>query len=116
MMLDDMPDTFPKPRRRFLTPRRLLVTGILGTIWAFSTVELRARQMRLGYDFASVRSRHIQLSREVEALRYACARRAAPTEILAQGKDLGLDLRPEPPRETRPAPRPQAARRRPGRP
>lgn len=113
-MNDGIPDPFPEPRRRFLTPRRLLVTGVLGTIWAFSTVEFRARQMRLGYDFAATRNRHVQLTREVEALRFACARRAAPTEILSQGKDLGLDLRPEPPREARPVR--QAARGRTGRP
>lgn len=98
------------PSPRFWTPRRLLAAGLLGAAWAFSTVALRARQMRLGYEFAAVRARHVQIEREVEALRFACARRAAPDEILTQGKGLGLDLRPEPAPDPRRARRPSSPR------
>lgn len=80
---------------------RTLWIGLVLVAWGFAAIALRARQIRLGYELAELRQRHVTLSREVEILRFACAREAAPPAILAHGKEMGLDLRPETPAPVR---------------
>lgn len=70
--------------------------ALLGVAFAFTSIFLRARQVALGYRLAEARARCVTLEREVAFLRFACAHRAAPAEVLARGHRIGLDLRPPP--------------------